>query len=129
MVYASEDRLRRLCAALENRSEGMGDLEIEWSRGGMPECRVRLVSPRGPVAVMTLSHSQVTVTTRSGGLHADTGESEIVDNLGIDLTAGFSWDHIECESADELARLLVKHMRRRMRDADPEPRTEERLTV
>jgi hypothetical protein len=82
---------------------------------------LRLSSPRGPFAVPSISMVGVTVTTSSGGLHADAGNSEIVDTLRIDLRSTYAWDDVACDSAEELAHLLVKHMRRRIRDADPEP--------
>ena len=119
MVYAPADRLRRLCESLQKRSAHMSDLEIAEA----PEdgCVLRLKSPKGPVSVLRISYDEVTVTTHSNGLHADAGTSEIVDELGIDLSNGYAWDAVLCEDADELAHLLVKHMRRRVRDADPEP--------
>jgi hypothetical protein len=119
MVYAPEDRLRRLCAALQDRSAQRDDLEIVGDEG--PNCVVRLSSPRGPVSTLEISSDEVTVTTHSNGLNADAGTSKIVDELGVDLSSGYAWDAVLCESADELAHLLVKHMRRRVRDADPEP--------
>jgi hypothetical protein len=119
MVYAPEDRLRRLCAALQDRSAQRADLEIVGD-GGEP-CIVRLSSPRGPVSTLEVSGDEVTVTTHSNGLNADAGTSKIIDELGVDLSSGYMWDAVQCESADELAHLLVKHMRRRVRDADPEP--------
>lgn len=119
MVYAPEDRLRELCASLQSRSGYASDLEIV--EGGGPGCVIRLSSPRGPVSILRVSPDAVTVTTQSNGLHADAGTSEIVDELGVDLSAGYIWDAVRCDSADELAHLLVKHMRRRVRDADPDP--------
>jgi hypothetical protein len=118
MVYAPEDRLRRLCEALQERSAQRDDLEVVGDGHG---CVLRLSSPRGPVSVLEVSSDVVTVTTHSNGLNADAGTSEIVDELGVDLSTGYAWDAVRCESADELAHLLVKHMRRRVRDADPEP--------
>jgi hypothetical protein len=119
MVYAPEDRLRRLCEALQDRSAQRADLEIVG--GNDARCVVRLSSPRGPISTLEISGDEVTVTTSSNGLNADAGTSQIVDALGVDLTSGYTWDAVHCESADELAHLLVKHMRRRVREADPEP--------
>jgi hypothetical protein len=119
MVFAPEDRLRQLCEALQDRCAQRDDLEVVGD--GRPGCVLRLSSPRGPVSVLDISSDEVTVTTHSNGLNADAGTSQIVDELGVDLSGGYVWDAVRCESADELAHLLVKHMRRRVRDADPEP--------
>lgn len=121
MVYPRDDRLRQLCASLAGRVDRADDLTMEPA--GRDRCVLRLESPHGPVSVLRVSIDEVTVTTHSNGLHADAGTSEIVDELGVDLSNGYTWDAVACESADELAHLLVKHMRRRVRDADPEPRT------
>jgi hypothetical protein len=121
MFLAPEDRLRELCVSLQNRSAAASDLETLRAADGRLECMIRLSSPHGPVSILRISNDAVTVTTQSNGLHADAGESEIVDELGVDLSTGYVWDDVLCVSADELAHLLVKHMRRRIRDADPEP--------
>ena len=121
MVYVHEERLRRLCASLAKQVEQTTDLTL--GPAGRHDCVLRLSSTHGPVSVLEISSDEVTVTTRSNGLHADAGTSEIVDVLGIDLSNGYAWDAVDCESADDLAYLLVKHMRRRVRDADPEPST------
>lgn len=123
MLYASEERLLRLCAALEGmvgKTVGLERMPRQDGRDG-DRCVIKLCSPHGPISVLRVSDAYVTVTTRSAGLHAAAGETEIVDDLGIDLNDGFSWDDVRCESPDELARLLVKHMLRRTHHADPEP--------
>jgi hypothetical protein len=129
MARASDERIRSLYAALGNRSAGATDTEIVWNEVSIAAFSVRITSPRGPVAVMQVSNDGVTVTTRSGGLHRDAGETEIVDTLGINLRVDFSWDDVLSETADQLAQLLIKHMRRRIRESDPEPRTEERAAL
>lgn len=121
MIYASEERLLRLCAALEGMAGKVDGLEHVRAEG--QRCTLKLSSPRGPVSVLRVSDVRVTVTTRSAGLNAAAGETEIIDELGIHLEEGFSWDDVHCESPHELARLLVKHMLRRTRHADPEPVT------
>jgi hypothetical protein len=123
MLYASEERLLRLCAALEGmvgKTDGLESLSREGARDG-ERCAIKLSAPHGPISVLRVSNGRLTVTTRSAGLHAAAGDTEIVDDLGIDLNDGFSWDDVRCESPDELARLLVKHMLRRTHHADPEP--------
>jgi len=129
MARTSDERIRRLFAAFQRHHSGAGDIEIQWPDEHIAGFSVRMVSPRGPSSVLRVSSDGVVVTTRSGGLHGDAGESEIVDTLGIDLSQDFSWDNVRSESADELAQLLVKHMRRRMRESDPEPNTKERQAV
>ena len=114
----------RLCATLEEmvgKVDGLEHLRVD-SRYG-ERCALKLSSPRGPVSVLRVSHARVTVTTHSAGLNAAAGETEIVDELGIDLESGYNWDDVRCDSPHELARLLVKHMLRRTHHADPEPAT------
>jgi hypothetical protein len=77
--------------------------------------------PNGAEALLDVRPERVSVTTRSADLHPDAGSSTIVDELGIDLSESYQWDDVRCESADELADLIVKHMRRRTKEADPEP--------
>jgi hypothetical protein len=121
MSQGSADRLRLLCAALEAKSSAAPDMEFHPTAEYPVGLVIRLSSARGPFAVLSVSMVGVTVTTSSGGLHADAGDSEIVDTLRIDLSSDYSWDDVACDTADELAHLLIKHMRRRIRDADPEP--------
>jgi len=129
MARASDERIRKLFAAFRRHHSGSADMEIQWPEERIAEFSVSISSHRGPSSVMRVSSDGVVVTTRSGGLHGDAGESEIVDTLGIDLGADFSWDNVRSESADELAQLLVRHMRRRMRESDPEPSTQQRRAV
>ncbi len=121
-MYAPEERIQRLCKALERMVDRMDGLERLGAKGREGErCALRLSSARGPVAVLRVSEGRVSVTTRSAGLNAEAGDTKIVDDLRVDLTNGFSWNDVLCDSAEELAGLLVKHMVRRTRHADPEP--------
>lgn len=123
MIDAPPDRLQELCASLVELAERTEALEY---LGEAPRadgsCVIRLTSPRGAISVLEVSPAGVTVTTRSNGVHAEAGESRIVDRLGVDLTTRYAWDHAACNSAEELADLLVKHMRRRVKEADPDPK-------
>ena len=112
MAYAPEDRLLDLCRALE---------EIDHAGEGN-RCALRFTARSGAIAELRVGPGRVIVTTRSAGLESSAGDSEIVDRLGVDLTRGYVWDDVHCESADELAGLLLKHLYRRVEDADPEPR-------
>ena len=103
---------------LAERVEGLEPIQ---PNGGGAGCMVRYTSARGSEALLDVRVGRVSVTTRSGDLHPEVGSSTIVDELGVDLSDGYLWDDVICESADELAELLVKHMRRRTKEADPEP--------
>jgi CheY-like chemotaxis protein len=118
--FLPDERVRRLCDALRERSARSGDLEVVPTDEGS-SFAVRLVSSLGPIATMRVSRAGVTVTTGSGGLLSSAGDARTIDTLGVDLSAGFRWDAVQCETADELAYLLVKHMRRLVRDADQTP--------
>lgn len=121
MGESRRDRLRRLhesILVIADRMEGLEPVEAQRAEDGGA---VRYLSPRGSEATLEVRHERVSVTTRSAGLNPKAGHTTIVDHLGVDLTEGFFWDDVCCESADELADLLVKHLLRRTREADPEP--------
>jgi hypothetical protein len=121
MAESSRDRLRKLHEAILRIAERLDGLEPVRVNGDGHGGTVRYGSPRGSEALIDLRPERVSVTTRSADLNPDAGNSTIVDDLGIDLSEGYRWDDVSCESADELADLLVKHMRRRTNEADPEP--------
>ena len=121
MAVSSLDRLRSLHASILAMAERIDGLEPVKANGGRAGGTVVYTSPQGSEALLDVRPERVSVTTRSADLHPDAGNSTIVDDLGIDLTEGYLWDDVLCESADELAELLVKHMRRRTKEADPEP--------
>lgn len=122
MIFAPKDRLLQLCRALEElvgRTHGLEHVDVRSENG--KACTLRLKSNGGAVSVLEVSSDLVTVTTRSGDRDSHAGRSEIIDRLGIDLSKGFAWNAAQCESPGELADLLVRHMHRRVKDADPHP--------
>ena len=121
MADSSLDRLRRLYEAILAMTERLEGLELVQTHGGGEGGTVRYTSPHGSEALLDVRPERVSVTTRSADLHPHAGNSTIVDDLGIDLSEGYHWDDVSCETADELADLLVKHMRRRTKEAYPEP--------
>jgi hypothetical protein len=121
VAESSRDRLRSLYASVLVIAERLDGLDPVKTNGDGDGGTVRYTSPRGSEALLDVRPERVSVTTRSADLHPDAGNSTIVDDLGVDLSAGYLWDDVSCDSADELADLLVKHMRRRTKDVDPEP--------
>lgn len=121
MAESARERLRSLHESILVIAEHTDGLEPVETSGGGDGGTVRYLSPRGSEATLEVRPERVSVTTRSSDLNPDAGNTTIVDDLGVDLSDGFFWDDVSCESADELADLLVKHLRRRTKQADPEP--------
>ena len=121
MAESSQDRLRKLYEAILAMAERLEGLEPVQANGGGEGGTVRYTSPHGSESLLEVRPERVSVTTRSADLHPHAGNSTIVDDLGVDLSEGYRWDDVSCTSAEELADLLVKHMRRRTKEADPEP--------
>jgi len=76
---------------------------------------LRLVGTGSPEVHLRVRTDAAHLTARSGNDHPKAGHGEISDQLGVALGAGFAWDDTVCDSADELAGLLLKHMRRRLK--------------
>lgn len=120
MIFAPKGRLLRLCRALERlvpRTNGLEQLGARPPDGGT--CILRLTVGGGAESVLEVSAQRVLVTTRSGPTRRPGGLDEVVDRLDVDLSSGYGWNVASCESPDELAELLVRHMHRRVRDAGP----------
>ena len=54
------------------------------------------------------------LVAQSGSASASVGTANLVDQLTVDLSAGFAWDDAVFASPDEMAFYLFKHMRRRL---------------
>jgi hypothetical protein len=76
---------------------------------------LRLVGKGSPEVRLRVRADAADLTARSGSDHPSAGKAEIRDALGVELAKGFAWDDSVCSSADELAGLLLKHMRRRLK--------------
>jgi hypothetical protein len=83
--------------------------------GAGHEFTLRLVGAGSPEVRLLLQSDAGDLTARSGSDHESAGVAEIRDRLGVELGRGFAWDDSVCASADELAGLLLKHMRRRLK--------------
>jgi hypothetical protein len=83
--------------------EAAGTFTLRLVGGGSAEVRLRLRT------------NAAFLTALSGADHEKAGLAEIRDDLGVKLAGGFDWDDSVCASADELAGLLLKHMRRRLK--------------
>jgi hypothetical protein len=116
---AARTRLRELEAAfqvLARTNEGLtvlpqpppeavpaSDFTVHLAGMGTPQVRLRI-------------HTQTAnLTAVSGSEHGSAGDGTIHDRLGVHLADGYAWDASICDSAGELAGLLLKHMRRRLK--------------
>jgi len=116
---AAHARLRELEAAfqaLARTNEGLtvlpqpppeaapgSDFTVHLAGSGTPQVKLRI-------------HIQsASLTALSGDGHASAGDGTIHDRLGVHLDDGYAWDASICDSAGELAGLLLKHMRRRLK--------------
>ena len=78
---------------------------------------LRLAGAAGRQAVLTVGPHKADVTASSGDGDARAGGTIIHDVLAVRLTDGFAWNDAFRGTADELAYLLLKHMRRRLKAA------------
>lgn len=123
MIFASKGRLLHLCRALERLVPRTGGLERVAGRPADGACTLRLTANGGVESVLEVSAYRVQVTTRAGRVRRPDGLlDEVVDRLEVDLSNGYGWNVASCESPDELAELLVRHMHRRVKDAGPHRR-------
>jgi hypothetical protein len=85
--------------------------------GGATAGRItlRLAGPGSPRVTLRVGTGSADLRAHSGSDHASAGDGEIHDRLGVSLAEGYAWDASVCESAGELADLLLKHMRRRLK--------------
>jgi hypothetical protein len=115
-------RLRELHSAfdaLTRTNEGLALLpQPPPAEGGRGEFTVRLAGAGTPQVHLRVHTDTAHLTARSGADHASAGDGEIHDRLGVSLAQGFAWDASVCSSAGELAGLLLKHMRRRLKAVD-----------
>src|SRR5262245_23079258 len=110
-----EWRRRALCEALAAKASGDARLMHVAAGDG---CRVALRGKDGVLATLEVTDGEVSLIARTTPPAPDAGASEIRDRLGIDLEHGWNWDDVTAESADELAKLLIKHLRRRVAHAN-----------
>ena len=85
---------------------------------------LHLVGAGSPAVMLRVRTHDAHLTAQSGDDHQKAGNAVINDRLGVGLADGYHWDDAACASADELAWLLLKHMRRRLKAAGevaPEP--------
>jgi hypothetical protein len=126
-------RLRDLRSSFETlalANEGLSLLaQLPQPDDGAPECfTLRLVGAGSPEVKLRVQSNAADLMALSGSDRASAGKGEIHDSLGVELADGFAWDDSVCASADELAELLLKHMRRRLKavgellpQGDPDP--------
>ncbi|MFL5384172.1 MAG: hypothetical protein ACJ8GN_16755 [Longimicrobiaceae bacterium] len=76
---------------------------------------MRLVGGGSPEVRLRIHETTAVLIARSGTDHQSAGKAEIRDDLGVRLETGFAWNDSVCSSANELAGLLLKHMRRRLK--------------
>jgi len=83
---------------------------------------IRLVGTGSPEVHLRVGTHATALTAWSGSDHRSAGKAEIRDDLGVELATGFAWNASVCSSGHELAGLLLKHMRRRLKAvAEVEP--------
>jgi hypothetical protein len=76
---------------------------------------VHLVGMGTPQVRLRIQTQTASLTAVSGSDHASAGDGTIHDRLGLHLADGYAWNASICDSAGELAGLLLKHMRRRLK--------------
>jgi hypothetical protein len=76
---------------------------------------VYLVGQNSPEVILFVEEEQADLKAHSGEEQRHAGTALIHDILSVNLTTGFNWDDACCDTADELAYLLTKHMRRRLK--------------
>ena len=121
-MTTSHDRLEALCSSLITLVAETERLEHRArASDDAPGCAVRLTSAEGSISTLVVENDGVVVTTLSADDHPEAGQGMVEDVLDVDLREGYDWDDVSCRSAAQLAGLLVKHMRRRTKEAAPEP--------
>ena len=76
---------------------------------------VHLVGTGTPQVRLRIQTQTANLTAHSGSEHGSAGDGTIHDRLTVHLADGYAWDGASCDSAGELAGLLLKHMRRRLK--------------
>lgn len=117
-MISANQRRSALCSVLSAKASGDPQLTHVATSGG---CRVELHGPSGMMVSLDVAAAGVSVVARTPSPAPDAGSTEIRDRLGVELERGWIWDDVTAESADELAHLLLKHVRRRVADAQIEP--------
>jgi hypothetical protein len=115
-THEAHQRLRQLRVAFDEltlTTTGLSLVPQPGIPGDEPAAvfTMRLVGTGSPEVRLRLDAHAATVTARSGSA----GVAEIHDDLGVELETAFAWDASVCASAEELAGLLLKHMRRRLK--------------
>jgi hypothetical protein len=118
-AHARLQALHSAFATLSRADEGLSVLAGSSPDSGAAESfTMRLVGGGSPEVRLRVRVDSADLTARSGTDREHAGRGEIRDRLGVRLADGFAWDDSECASADELAGLLLKHMRRRLKAVD-----------
>jgi len=119
-THEADERLRQLHSAFGDLARTTTGLSLvpESADSGdeIPATfSIRLVGMGSPEVHLRVGAHATALTARSGSDHLAAGVAEIRDDLGVELETGFAWDASVCTSAEELAGLLLKHMRRRLK--------------
>jgi hypothetical protein len=116
---AARARLRELEAAfqvLARTHDGLTVLPQPPPEAAPPvDFTVHLVGMGTPQVKLRIHTQTANLTALSGDEHASAGDGTIHDRLGLHLADGYAWNDSVCDSAGELAGLLLKHMRRRLK--------------
>ena len=116
---AARARLRELEAAfqvLARTNEGLSVLaQPPPAAARREDFTVHLVGTGTPQVELRIRTRTANLTALSGDEHASAGDGTIHDRLGLHLADGYAWNGSICNSAGELAGLLLKHMRRRLK--------------
>jgi len=117
------ERLRRLGLAFHEIVPATQGLSVNPRRKRMRDhtplagqrFTVRLMDDGPPEVILKVGAEGADVQARTRGANASAGHAAINDHLQVHLADGYGWDDAVCENAGELAALLLKHMRRRLK--------------
>jgi hypothetical protein len=114
------DELRAAFSRLVDAVPELSFISLDGDGNGSAGANVavRLVGEHAPEVVLIVDPHKADVTAHSGdGVAGRRASTLIHDILTVRLTDGFAWNDAFCGTADELAYLLLKHMRRRLKAA------------
>jgi|GEM_PF-3351172 len=118
-THAARARLLELHSAFQALTRTNDGLTVlpQPPPGSVPtdDFTVHLAGPGTPTVKLHIHVQTTNLIAHSGSDHASAGDGTIHDRLGVHLGDAFAWDASVCDSADELAGLLLKHMRRRLK--------------
>ena len=119
-THEADDRLQQLRAAFDELVLANAGLSVlppapPAEDGSTSMFTLRLVGAGSPEVRLRVQANAAALTALSGTDHETAGLAEIRDDLGVRLGDGYAWNDSVCASAGELAGLLLKHMRRRLK--------------